>query len=54
MNSRNDSRLAIIAALFVLFTAMLDARVSSGLAIGLLIVFALYKGIENRSQHSRR
>jgi hypothetical protein len=52
MDSRQDSILAVIAAIFVLFTAMIDPRLSSGLAIGLLIAFAIYKVIENRSQPS--
>jgi Ca2+/Na+ antiporter len=53
MNSHQDSILAIVAAIFVLFTAMIDPRFSSGLAIGLLIAFAVYKIIENRSQQSQ-
>jgi hypothetical protein len=52
MNSRQDSSLAVIAAIFVLFTAMIDPRFSSGLAIGLLIAFAIYKVFENRTQRS--
>lgn len=54
MNSRPDSVLATIAAIFVLFMAMIDPRLSSGLAIGLLIVFAIYKVIENRGQQSQQ
>jgi len=49
MNSPNDSALAVIAALLVLFTAMLDPRVSSALAVGLLIAFAIYKWIDHRA-----
>ncbi|MEO8608606.1 MAG: hypothetical protein ABI690_12020 [Chloroflexota bacterium] len=49
MNSRAESILAIIAAIFVLFTAMIDPRLSSVLAVGLLVVFAIYKLIDNRA-----
>jgi 4-hydroxybenzoate polyprenyltransferase len=34
---------AIITILLLLFTAMLNPLISAGLAIGLLIVFAIYK-----------
>jgi hypothetical protein len=52
MENRTDSVLATVAAIFVLFTAMLDPRLSSGLAVGLLIAFAIYKLIESRKQPS--
>lgn len=48
MNLQRDSILAIIAAIFVLFTAMIDPRVSTVFAIVLLIAFAVYKLIEDR------
>lgn len=35
--------MATIAAMLVLFTNLLDPRVSAGLAVALLIAFAAYK-----------
>jgi hypothetical protein len=43
MSNKNEGSLAIIAAMLVLFSAMLDPRVSAGLAVVLLICFAVYK-----------
>ncbi|MBK9054673.1 MAG: hypothetical protein IPL78_28330 [Chloroflexi bacterium] len=43
MNDRHEGTWSIIAALLVLFTAMLDPRISAALAVILLVVFALYK-----------
>ena len=48
MNERNEGILSIIAALFVLFSAMLDPRISAALAVILLAVFALYKLMHKR------
>ncbi len=64
MNDKTEATLAIIAALLVLFTTMLDPRVSAGLAVVLLVGFAVVKLVnsrggrqaviqfENRSRHS--
>lgn len=49
MNSQKDSWMAAAAAMLVLLTSILDARVSSLLAIGLLLVFAVYRYFENRN-----
>jgi hypothetical protein len=43
MNDHIDTIIAIVAAIFVLTTAILDPRVSSGIAVALLIVFAVYR-----------
>jgi len=43
MNDRHEGTWSIIAALLVLFTAILDPRISAALAVILLVVFALYK-----------
>lgn len=43
MNNRTEGIIAILAAFLVLFSAMLDARVSAGLAIIFLIALAIYK-----------
>ena len=43
MNPKQESTLSIIAALFVLFTAMIAPPVSAATAVILLVVFAIYK-----------
>lgn len=53
MTSQKDGALAVIGALFVLFSAMFDPRLSVVLGVGFLILFAIYKLIENRGQHSQ-
>jgi len=41
--NKEEGIFAIAVTLLLLFTAMLNPLVSAGLAIGLLIVFAIYK-----------
>ncbi len=41
MRANTESTMAVIAAFLVLFTAMLDPRVSSALAVIALLVFAV-------------
>lgn len=48
MKTVDESALATLAAIFVLFTTMIDPRISSVLAIVLLFGFALYKVFEDR------
>ena len=43
MSDKLEGRLAIVAALLVLFSALLDARLSAGVAIVLLVAYAIYK-----------
>ncbi len=43
MNSKTEGIIAIIVALFVLFTAMLSPWVSAGLAIVALVALGVYK-----------
>jgi hypothetical protein len=43
MTDRAEGVLAIIAALLVLFTTMLDPRISAGLSVIILVGFAIYK-----------
>ncbi len=43
INQKQESTASIIAALFVLFTAMIDPRISAALAVIFLIAFAIYK-----------
>jgi hypothetical protein len=42
-NSKQEGTMAVIAALLVIFTTMLDPLVSAGLAILLMVVFAVWK-----------
>ena len=41
--SKSDCAFAVLAALLVIFSAMVDPRFSVGMAAGMLVVFALYK-----------
>jgi hypothetical protein len=43
MNTKTEGSLAIVAAMFVLFSAMWDARISAGIAIVVLIGAGCYK-----------
>jgi hypothetical protein len=42
MNSKTEGTIAIAAALLVLFSAMLDPRVSAGLAVAALAGLGIY------------
>ena len=50
MNNRTEGLIAIIAALIVLFSAMLDPRVSAVLAVAGLLLYGLYKLTGHRLQ----
>jgi Ca2+/Na+ antiporter len=50
VSDRTESIVAILAAFFVLFSAMLDPRVSAELAVVFLVALAAYKFF--RSRHS--
>jgi hypothetical protein len=52
MGSRREDAVVTGAALFVLFTAMLDARLSFGLAVGALVGLAVY-GLLPRGKQPR-
>lgn len=43
MNERTEAVVSIVAAMLVLLSAMLDPRISVGLAIAFLVVLATYK-----------
>lgn len=43
MNDRTEASISVVAALFVLLSAMFDPRVSAGIAIVFLLVLAVYK-----------
>ena len=48
MGHRRDATLSVLAALLVLWSAMLDPRVSAGLAVAMLLAFAALKLVEER------
>jgi Ca2+/Na+ antiporter len=50
VNQRNDWTLATLAALLVLFSAMLDAQVSMVLAVVCLVALAAYMFIRGHKQ----
>jgi 4-hydroxybenzoate polyprenyltransferase len=41
-NSKPEGTLAILAAIFVLFTAMLDPRISLAVSVAALLLIAIY------------
>ena len=43
MSNKTEAIIAILAAFFVLLSAMLDPKISAGLAIVFLVVLAAYK-----------
>ena len=43
MTNKTDGTISILAAIFVLFTAMLDPRISVGVAVVFLLALAIYK-----------
>lgn len=43
MNEKTEATISILAALFVLFSAMLDPKVSVVLAVIFLVALAVYK-----------
>ncbi len=45
MSPNTEATLAIVAALLVLFSAMIDPRISAGVAVVLLLAFAAFKFI---------
>lgn len=52
MNDKQESTMSLIAALMVLFTALLAPPVSAGLAIFLLVAFAVYKYAQSQRASS--
>jgi hypothetical protein len=53
MSDQTEATMAIVAAMLVLFSAMLDPRLSAGLAVGLLIALAVFKFIQSRQSGSK-
>lgn len=52
MTERTEAAISLLAALFVLFSAMLDPRISLGLAIAFLVILAGYKFLKSRQRSS--
>ena len=50
MNNQTEGLFAIIAAFVVLFSALLDPKVSAILAVAGLLLFGVYKLTEHRIQ----
>ncbi len=50
MNNQTEGLFAILAALMVLFSAMLDPKVSVILAVAGLLLYGVYKLTEHRMQ----
>ncbi len=53
MNNQTEGVFAIMAALLVLFSAMLDPKVSVILAVAGLALYGIYKLTEHRARRSR-
>ena len=47
MNEKSEAVISFLAALLVLFSAMLDPRISIGLAVAFLVILAVYKIIQS-------
>jgi len=48
MSNKTEGIIAILAAFFVLLSAMFDPRISAGLAVVFLVVLAAYKLYRSR------
>jgi len=46
MNTRTEGTIAILAALLVLFSAMLDARISVAISVAALAALSIYKFVQ--------
>jgi Ca2+/Na+ antiporter len=53
MNERTEAVISFLAALLVLFSAMLDPRISLGLAIAFLVILAVYKFLQSNRRSVR-
>ena len=47
MNEKSEAVISFLAALLVLFSAMLDPRISIGLAVAFLVILAVYKFLQS-------
>jgi len=50
MSNKTEGMIAILAAFFVLLSAMLDPRISAALAIVFLLALAAYKLYQNKTR----
>jgi hypothetical protein len=53
VNTKLESLLSIAVAIFVLLTAMLEPRLSAGLAVLFLVGMGLYKYVRGLEQSTR-
>jgi hypothetical protein len=53
MDDKTEGVVDILAALLVLFTALLDPPVSAGIAVVFLVGLSLYKFVQHRQQTTR-
>lgn len=54
METPRDNNLAMIAAILMLFSTMIDARITIVLSFALLIALIIYQIRENRKQKDRQ
>ena len=50
MNNKTEAIIATLAAFFVLLSAMLDPKISAGLAVVFLVVLAAYKLYQSKTK----
>ena len=49
MSSKTEGTIAILAALFVLFSAMIDPRISAGVAVVALAAIGVYRFVRKEN-----
>ena len=54
MNAKTESVIDVLAALLVLFTAMIDTRISIILAVSFLVMLSIYKYYEDSNRKGVR
>ncbi|MCD6478112.1 MAG: hypothetical protein J7K87_03850 [Candidatus Aenigmarchaeota archaeon] len=50
MGNKTEAIIAFLAAFFVLLSAMLDSKISAGLAVVFLVVLAAYKLYQSKTK----
>ncbi|RLJ08188.1 MAG: hypothetical protein DRP16_01910 [Candidatus Aenigmatarchaeota archaeon] len=54
MNNKTEGVIAILAAFFVLFSAMLNPKISAGLAVVFLVVLTSYKLYQSKTKRGSK
>lgn len=49
MNARSEALFGLLAALLILFSALVDPLVSASIAVILLIIFSIYKYVSSQN-----